>query len=288
MSENKGMSSEELDKMTTEEEQPDEPEVKEEPIEQPAEETKEEPAEKQEPEPEKSEAELALEATEEPEEKPPAVDPKDAVIGGMRRELRDAENRLARAEGRLEAKATPQEPEKSPLELARDAQSKEVGHEVPLSEVVFDGKLHLEQRAWERRQDEAATQQRQTNDFQTAAIYAERTMTDAVHGQGLGLQSLQVLGAHLLTQGDKLDIYHSGKNCGKVTMERLKYRILQAGGANATELRGSLNARKTQTKPKTEEPAPKKKVEAPKPANEEDRQLRASTEQIMAELEFEE
>lgn len=271
MTGNQGMSSEELDKLTTGEEEQTPPVEEETP---PAEEPEEKPPEEKPPEDENL-AKEALEATEESE-----VDPKDAVIGGFRRDLRASELEAARLRGQLEAQQT-RPKEKSPIELAAEERG------VSVDEVDINGKLYKEQQAWERSQAESQVQQKQFDDYRSGSEAALLTMTDETLGEGLGLESIARIGDHLLTDQDRQKIFSAGKNCGSVLYKTLKERILEAGGANAQELQKRLKP--TQAKPKDGPKTPKTpaKKPGPKPQDEGDEpEVRASTNAIMNELEM--
>lgn len=210
------------------------------------------PAEK----PKASEADLAAEAlaaTEQPPEEP-AVDPKDAVIGGFRRQLREAELRAARAEGALAAK-TVAPPEKSPIELAAEEQG------VSVDEVMIDGKLLRKHEAWKA--DQAGNQARQqaTQDYQAGSEAALLAMTDENLGEGLGLESLAKVGEHLLTDQDHQEIFMAGKKCGTMFYKKLQERILEANEKGTEELCKRLKPQKSQLKPKK----PQKKPDETKP-----------------------
>jgi hypothetical protein len=238
-----------------------------------------ETAEKTEQTEEVTDVDLALEVLDATEQET-KVDPKDAVIGDFRRQLREKEQQLRELQSQRET--TQAQAQMSPLELAAAKQ------ECSVDEVVIDGKLYREQQAFERQQEQRAAQQQELQVFEESSRLAYATMTDAVMGKGLGLDSLAQMGGHLLTDGDKMDIIKAGKNCGNEIHDRLKYRILQAGGTSADILRANLaNARRTHTKAKPE----KKQQEAvrKKPASEEvedEPGMRASTESIMADLGF--
>lgn len=268
---NEGMSSEELDKLTTEEEVEEESP----PVEEPDEETPSEEKPQETPDEEKPEEDLAQAALDETEEKP-EVDPKDAVIGGMRRKLRDAEMAKARAEGELAARqAGP--PEKSPLELAAEEQG------VSVDEVSVDGKLLNKEIEFRQKQTEARTQQQQFDDYKAGTEAASLSLTDEILGEGLGVEALGRTGEHLLTDDDRRTIYAAGKNCGTVLYGLLKKRILEAGGPAAQALQNRLNPT---TKPK-EEPKPKPKPKAKVSQDEGDEsEVRASTNMIMQDLEM--
>lgn len=193
-------------------------------------------------EPVSEEESLAKEAIEATEEKP-EVDPKDAVIGGMRRGLRDAERRAAYAEGQLAAQhAKPPEP--SPLELAAKEQ------EVSVDDVAIDGKLLNKEIEFRQRQTVNQAQQQAKQDYQAGSEASLLTMTDDNLGEGLGLEALAKLGEHLLTGEDRQKIFLAGKKCGSVFYKTLKQRIKDAGGAEAQELQKRLNPQKPQLKPK--------------------------------------
>lgn len=198
-------------------------------------------------EPEASEADLAKAALEATEEQP-KVDPKDAVIGGFRRQLREAELRAARAEGALQAKSAAP-PEKSPLELAAEQQG------LSVNEVIIDGKLYREQQLWEKGQAANQAHLKQVQDYQAGSDAALLAMTDENLGEGLGLESLATLGEHLLTDNDRQEIFNAGRKCGTVLYKKLKQRIAESGGTEAAELQKRLKPQgKSQLKPKKEQP----------------------------------
>ena len=278
MTGNQGMSSEELDKLTTEEEETPPVEEEEAPsVEEPDEEAppEEEPAEKTE-KPDEDLAQAALDETEEESE----VDPKDAVIGDFRRKLRASELEAARLQGQMQAQqAKPAEP--SPIELA----AKEQG--VSVNEVVIDYELLQKHEAWKTQQAEGQAQQQANQDYQTGSEAATLTMTDENLGEGLGLESLAKLGNHLLTDTDRQEIFMAGKKCGPVFYKKLKQRIQEAGGAEAQELQKRLKP--TQAKPKDGPKTPKtpEKKPGPKPQDKGDEsEVRASTTAIMNELDM--
>ena len=189
-------------------------------------------------------AQEALEAVPEVAPEVPAVvepDPKDAVIGGFRRELKETRAELARVRA---AQAKPAV--KSPLELANE-QAIESG--IPAE---FTTELYNAQRKFEREQDQTLTEE-QTYAQQKRDYDAGLTTVPAAE-----LDNLITIGAHLLTEGDKRNAWDAGKNSGKELKRILNVRIEQAG---------------LQPKPKVkEEDKPKKveKVESEKPPELED------------------
>lgn len=222
------------------------------------------PAEK----PEVSEEDLAkaaLEATEEPETKPEELagmeGEKSKLIGeitalrGVRRDLTTQISQVP---------PPPPPPEKSPIELTAE----QLGCTV--DEVPMDGKLYRAQEAFKEKQVAIAAERTRVAQYDQSVGQARATMTDAECGSGLGLDSLWPLGAHLLTQGDAVDLRDKGPNAGAELYDRLTYRILKAGGQNAKILRQRLATHKSQAKPATKakdkdkpEKEPEKEPEPP-------------------------
>ena len=110
-------------------------------------------------------AKAALEETEdleqdEPVEKP---DPKDAVIGDFRRQVRDLQHTVEE----LKTAATSQKtPEKSPIEQEADRLG------VSVEEVPVDGRLILEQQKFQQKQQQAMSEKevydQQKRDYEAA------------------------------------------------------------------------------------------------------------------------
>lgn len=200
----------------------------------------------------------ALEATKPKEDMVPAT-----VVATQRAARRAAELEAAELRGRLDAQTAQAVPEKHPLVLAAEKETAEKGYAVSTDEVVVDGKLHKEIQAYDKKQDEAATHKQNLSDFKIAAAHAQRTMTDEVHGEGLGLVALQELGADLIDDLDQQRIFRAGKDCGKVARRVLQIRILEAGGKNAKELKQRMKTHKdSQAKPK-EKPGKPEQEETP-------------------------
>lgn len=210
------------------------------------------PAEKPDEETPAEDEDLAQAALDETEDKP-KVDPKDAVIGGFRRAAREAELKAARLQGQLDAQQA-RPPEKSPLELAAEEQTKTEGRVISVDEVIVDGKLLKAQQKWEKDQTGNQARQQATQDYHAGLEAALLTMTDENLGEGLGLQSLCKLGDHLLTDEDHREIFMAGKKCGTVLYKKVKERILKAGGAEAQELQERLKPQTSQPKPKEKQP----------------------------------
>jgi len=254
-----GMSSEELDALTTGEEQ-ETPEViaqealdatEEESL--PAEESvKDEtkPEETPEPEPELSETEQQLVA-------------KDSVIGDFRRKNRDLELEKARLEGELVARKSIQAPgePKSPLEIAEAAYIEQYGNLVGFA---MDGQLYRQQKAFDDKQvadNTAKTEEERAitamnksiKDLQSGDLSPEKV------GSGLDFRSIVELGKNYL---DKADLYkielishRDGIPAGvRKTYELCKQAILEANNEDTKLLQ---NAMRSKPQPKPKEPKPK-------------------------------
>jgi len=182
----------------------------------------------------------ALDAAPETPAEEPDIDPKDAVIGGFRRKNRDLELENARLHGQLESRQKPAE--SSPLEIAQQ-RAKEEG-----LTVEFTPELYQAQRQWEQKQSQAKSDEE---------IYA-RQQSD--YDAGLGKipvaerEELIARGGHLLTEGDKRNIWDAGKNSGRELKRILTSRIEQAG---------------LQPKPKKKVDKPNEEPEEPKEPKEE-------------------
>ena len=182
-------------------------------------------------------AQEALDATPETPAKEPVIDPKDAVIGEFRRELRDTRRELAEVK---DAQTKPVE--KSPLKLAGEKAEREG------LTVEFTAELYEAQRQWEQSQSQAKSEEqiyaRQKRDYDEGRVTFPAAEREELVSQG----------GNLLTEGDKRNIWDAGKNSGKELKRILNFRIQKAS---------------LQSKPKKEEDKPKnekensKKEEAP-------------------------
>lgn len=173
-------------------------------------------------------AQEALEATPEAAPEVPAAvepDPKDAVIGQFRRELRETREQLAQVQAATKPVV------KSPLELAAEEQG------VSVEQVTIDGRLYQKQKEFENKQAQAQSEE-QTYAQQKRDYDAGLATVPAAE-----LDSLIATGGHLLTEGDKRNAWDAGKNSGKELKRILNHRIEQAG---------------LQPKPKVKEDKPKK------------------------------
>ena len=254
-----GMSSEELDSFTTDEEVEDSG-LTEEALEATGDSpSAEEPVSTEEKPVEEKPAEEAAPEKEAVPKKEPEPDPKDAVIGDFRRKNRDLEIEAADLRGELKARQTTTAVSKSPLELAMEAEGVDDPDELEKPYSVM-----VKQNAWEKEQDaiKTATTTEQTTktglqqaaaDLQSGELSAEKM------GVGLDLQSVARLAESHLTRGDLIDIEDIQKVRGhnaalKVAYKRAIARTLESGGEDAKLLQNAIKAKGkiSQTKPKNE------------------------------------
>lgn len=271
-----GMSSEELDKLTTGEEVEDDT-LAQEALDATASDEESTPAEESVTE---DETKTEEESSEEQEKKKPdesEVDPKDAVIGDFRRKNRDLELEKAKLEGELEARksiaTTTKDPEKSPLELAEEAYIKadiEAGGEGDLDGFAMSGELYRKQKAFDDKQiaeKATADNQQQVN---TAAVQVESELQEGElsaekMGQGLDLQTVAGIGTQYLTKGDRLDIADMVKTRGSKVALKAAYKVmvrrtLAAGNEDSKLLQNAINTKGKKSKTQTE-PKPKGKID---------------------------
>jgi hypothetical protein len=168
-------------------------------------------------------AQEALDATpEEPAEKPVKEDMVPAtVVKTQRARARAAELTAARLQGENDAlKATHVESVKSPIQLAREALKED--------EVLeFTPELYEAQRKFEQSHATAQSEQeiydRQKTDYEAGlSSFPER-------------EELIAIGGHLLTDGDKRNIWDAGKNSGQELKRILNFRIEQDQPEEKTE-----------------------------------------------------
>lgn len=179
-------------------------------------------------------AQEALEATPEAAPETPVVvepDPKDAVIGQFRRDLRDTREQLAQVQA-----AQTKTVEKSPLELA-EQEARETGVSVEFTTELYNAQRKFEQNQAQA-QTEVQTYTQQKRDYDVGLATVPQAELDG----------LIATGAHLLTEGDKRNAWDAGKNSGKELKRILAHRIEQAG---------------LQPKPKAKEGKPKKVPKEP-------------------------
>ena len=193
-------------------------------------------------------------------------DPKiSAAFGKQRREyeaqIADANRRLSETQQQLQGQqsaAAVVAPVKSPEEVW-------IEDHPELLDEPFPARVVIEQRKFDREQT-AQTQQVQSN--QTRAVAAVNsvksglvTITDETHG--VGLQSLQSIGVHLLTDNDVVLVNQAGEEAGEMLHSILKRRIKAAGGVLAEVLNEKLKpSAKVPKTPKTPDGA---KPDAKKP-----------------------
>ncbi len=271
-----GMSSEELDKLTTGEdvEQVEDTELAQEALD--ATDEKSSPAEESVDTDETDTEEKTSE--EEDKSKTEAdtkvkVDPKDAVIGEKRRENRELALENARLEGQLEARKELQTTKdetsvpKSPLEIAEAAWLADPDNVDSLDGFAMNGDLYRKQRTFDKEQDAKETairDKKQSDNTLNQAVETLQTgdLSVAKTGQGLDLQSVSAIGEKHLTKGDMVDIKDIAESRGKTAAIKEAYKIMvrrtiAAGGEDAKLIKNAINTKsksKSQTKPeKTKE-----------------------------------
>ena len=215
-------------------------------------------------------AEQALaEVSEESVEKP---DPKDAVIGGFRKELRESQKMIADLNSQVEAlkpKEKEPEPVKSPYELAAEKAAEEQEVSVDEAEVTVTGKLLKEQQAFERKQQESQTtvitQKQAEQTLHNEFVKAGEVMDVKAMGEGLDFKSVMEMSEGLITQEEMAGIIAKVKKTAKTPegiypefYKRLYgyavKEIVEAGGENAKNLRAAIkNHSQAKTKLKTPE-----------------------------------
>ena len=251
-----GMSSEQIDALTTGEET-EKPEViaqealtaTEKDVESaPAEESvKDEKPEEEPEEPELSETEQQLIA-------------KDSKIGEFRRKNRELEIEKARLEGELQARKSLQTPEetKSPLEIAEAKYFEENGN---LEGFVMSGELYRQQKTYD---DNQATEQTTKTQKEQALTTMNRAvdklqsgdLSPETVGAGLDFKTVVAIGKNYVDEADikKIEIvsHRYGVEAGvKKTYELCKQAILDANNEDTKLLQNAMRS-KTQPKPKKE------------------------------------
>ncbi len=199
------------------------------------------------------------------------VDPKDAVIGDFRKQLRESELMVAELKGQVETlKPKPKEPEKevikSPFDLAAEkaeARAKEDGLTADDAEVTFTPKLLREQAAFdkEQRETQAVTQtEKQTqDDFNKAFVTAGETMDAKAMGEGLDFNTIIEFSGDLVTKQDHTWLATKSKDWPDFCKRLYKFAIdaiNEAGGENAKDLQAKIEAH-SQVKKETKKPEKK-------------------------------
>jgi len=178
--------------------------------------------------------------------------------------LRDVQLRLAELEARqmvATAKPTQTTADKSPMEKFI---ADEGGDAVPTAKVLMD------QHQWEQshQQQQAATQ---ASDAASRSVaIALHSMTDETMGDGLGFESVLLVGNSFLTEGDKLDIRQAGDKAGEVLYQRCLERAIRSGTPQGKLLAGAIKqvrdakgpvpVKKTVTPTKTKEAPTREQV----------------------------
>lgn len=213
--------------------------------------------------------ETTTEDTKVEEEVKEEPDPKDAVIGDFRRQLRDSEIERTKLETELRVREevraetkTKEPPPKSPLEIAMEAE----GITDP-DELQKPFSVMRAQNAWEKEQEKKGTAADKQTQVNTIAVQAEdelqvSELSVEKMGEGLDLKSIGLIGVKHLTKGDRVDIADitntKGSKAGlREAYSRMVDRTIAAGGADAKTLQIAIDAKsKSQTKPKKEKETP--------------------------------
>ena len=227
-----------------------------------------------------SEQEPVADAEEAPDVKVPEHDPKDAVIGEMRRDRRELREQLAEQAKVIEGlKNPPPPPERSPLDkLAEEDPDGTPGTQTLLAQSKWEQKQREAASTQATEQaDKATTQQATTTRDEAIAagqLTAAETFSEAKVGKGVDFETVIAMGEKYLTEGEKLDIRTA--DAGKVwdTAYRICRRaVLQSGKPEAKTLRSRINAHKAaggkDPKPKTTPPGGDPKVPGKVVVNEE-------------------
>ncbi len=220
-------------------------------------------------EPQKEESSPAQDALDEASEAEKLeVDPKDAVIGDFRKQLRESELIVAELKGQIEAsKPKEKEPEpevvKSPMDIALEEAAKEQGVDIDEAEVVMTGKLNREQKAFEvkQREQQTATSTKEQSDAQSSAAFitAGETMNAKAMGEGLDFKTIITAADELVSKADMTWLASKSKDYVDFYDRYYKFavkQIIEAGGENAEILQAKIKAH-SQAKPKEEEPEKK-------------------------------
>lgn len=251
----KGMSSEQLDKLTT-----SEGDIELQEPENDIDKLTTEADEKTEGQ-DDSLAKEALDATEGQDDSTTPAGQPDTAVAGLQAErdrliteisgLRNARRQFVQSEQPQMPQSL--EAEISPLEkFVKEHPDDVVPSKVLLEETKF-------QRVLEQHRNQQMQQQNSNMTVTNSIEQASREITNQTHG--IGFQTLAQLGSHLLTAGDRLDITKAGANAGNLTYDRLKRALIEAGGPVAKFVQDSLNVKSktnsssnqtpTKQKPKT-------------------------------------
>lgn len=244
-----GFSTEELDKLTTDETAPVIPAEPPKAIIEPA----EPPVATPPAEPEKKAEEIETPAAED-KEKAGLEKEKQKLLDDVTA-LRAAKRTLLTRVSEIETQKTAAVPvvreeplPKSPFEIEAEKQG------IPVDDLTPSVRLLKEQQNWERQQN----QKEQLVRFNQDALEAERELAAELSeeklGVGLDLKTVTTIGNLYLTAGDKVDIARAiqtkGAKAGlKLAYEQSKYRILASGTQDAALLKAAIEAQNSQTKP---------------------------------------
>ncbi len=148
-----------------------------------------------------------------------------AVHLDTKHKLRGAQMRLAELEARQmvaaqQQQAKPAEAPKGPMEKFIETEG---GDAVPPAKVL------MEQRRWEQAQGQQQQTIQASNAASQSVAVALHAMTDETMGDGLGFETVLLVGNGFLTEGDKLDVRSAGDKAGEVLYQRCLERAIRSG-----------------------------------------------------------
>ena len=249
-----GMTSEELDALTTDGEEALESDdgLAEEALkaaeeEKPAEETAE------------TEEETTEEAEEEVSETDLQLRAKDSKIASQKHEVRDLELENAKLQGELEARrqlGKPDPLEKSPTELAMEAEGVDNPDDLEKPFAVFQAQLKWEEKQKAKEAENDQYKQRQTELDNAAKALQTGDLSATKAGDGLDFKTVIALGQGYLDEADLLKVKLVSDSKGVEAATRKAYdlckdAILAADNDDSKLLKNALNAVKSQAKSKT-------------------------------------
>lgn len=186
---------------------------------------------------------------------------KDSKIAAMKHTTRELELENARKQGELDAinrqQATETTEEKSPLEIAMEAESVTDPDDLERPFAVMQAQVK-----WEKEQEAKKAETDSQKQENTTAIQAENDLmagelSQETKGEGLDLRTVAGIGNQYLTRGDRLDIADVIKTRGSKAGLTEAYnvmvrRTLAAGNEDSKLLQNAINiqSKKSQAKPK--------------------------------------
>ncbi len=148
-------------------------------------------------------------------------------------------------------------PEKSPMEKFIETEG---GDATPTAKVL------MSQRQWEQAQGQQQATTQASDAASRSVAVALQAMTDETVGEGLGFETVLLVGNTFLTEGDKLDVRNAGDKAGEVLYQRCLERAIRSGTPQGKLLAAAVRQVRASvvvsTVPKTPK-QPQKKTEVP-------------------------